>query len=209
MEELNIIYEDENIIGIIKPYGVLSCGENSIESKLKIYNGGYIGVVHRLDRTTQGVMIFSKNQKTTSYLSTLIKEHKINKEYYAIVEGYLEKESDTLNDLLFFDRKVKKSFVVKKERKGIKLAKLYYEVIETKNDMSLVRIKLFTGRTHQIRVQFSNLHHPLIGDRRYGSKKESKNIMLTSSHISFYDEQSKKEIDLTFNPSNEYFGDFI
>lgn len=209
MDELKIIFEDENLIGIVKPYGILSTGDNSVEELLRKKNNGYIGVIHRLDRTTQGVMIFSKNEKMTTLLNKVFQEHDIEKEYLCVVEGKLDKSSDTFEDLLYFDRQKNKSFVVDRERKGVKDAKLSYLFLREKDNLSLLKVFLYTGRTHQIRVQFASRKHPLVGDRRYGSKVESEKIMLCSSRLAFVDPIKNQKVELTYIPDYGYFGEMI
>lgn len=215
MEKFKIIYEDDNLIGVYKAYGVLSTDEEkeSLKSILSDYRKsnneeGYIGVVHRLDRTTQGVIIFSKNTETTKRLNKLIIDGEFHKEYLCVVEGVFDKEYGQLDDLLFFDRHKNKSYIVKKERKGVKKASLEYKVESVKDNLSLVRVKLLTGRTHQIRVQLGSRKHPIVGDRRYGSKVDCDNIMLCSVLISFINPYTDEKIEITYNPDNDYFSNF-
>ncbi len=173
----------------IKERGVLSQegkeGERTMLSILSAETGSEIYPVHRLDKEVGGVMVLAKNQKTAAVLSGQVTDRTMEKEYITLIEGSPEEKEGTMEDLLFFDRSKNKSFTVKKERRGVKKASLSYKVLAEKDGLSLVRVKLHTGRTHQIRVQLASRKMPRGGDRRYGSKRESKIIALWSCYISF------------------------
>ena len=193
---MEILFEDKNIIVAVKPVGVASqeCeGENMI-SLLREITKGEIYPVHRLDTVTSGVMVYAKNKASAAFLSKQITENRFRKEYVAAVHGILDEKSGTMEDFLFKDSKKNKSFVVKKERKGVKRALLSYNVIEEKENISLVKILLHTGRTHQIRVQFSSRKHPLYGDGKYGASDNVPFIALFSQSISFISPTDKKEV---------------
>ena len=186
---IKILYSNKNIIICIKPFGVLSQkdakGEEGLPEILAAQTGcKTIYPVHRLDRPVGGVMIYAKNSKTAAALSA---ENAFEKTYLAIVSGRPEVESGILSDYLYKDGAKGKSFVVAKERKGCKYAELEYEVLDTKETeqgaLSLVKVKLHTGRTHQIRVQFASRGMPLVGDGKYGSRIKSENIGLWSHKI--------------------------
>ncbi len=183
MEKLNILFEDKNIIVCEKPVGAHSEEKDGAFSMVslirehKIHNGEdlYVGVVHRLDVTTGGVILYAKNKKSAALYSAIVGDKEnFTKEYYAIIHGEMAEKKAVLKDFLFKDSKKNKSFVVKKMRNGVKEASLEYELLSTvkvnENPFSLVRIKLHTGRTHQIRVQFSSRGFPLVGDGKYGSR---------------------------------------
>lgn len=123
--------------------------------------------VHRLDREVPGLMVFAKTGEAAAFLS---QPDRLTKEYRAVCEGCPEKKEGYLEDLLFHDRNRNKTYVVKRERKGVKPAKLYYRVTESSREESTLHIRLYTGRTHQIRVQFASRGLPLKGDRKYGAK---------------------------------------
>lgn len=186
---MEIIFEDRDIVVAIKPPEILSQGDekgraNAVDL-LKEMTGGEIFPVHRLDKGVGGVMVFAKNPKSAAELSRQVSDRTMEKTYLALLHGEIEEESGMLEDLLFFDRSKNKSFVVKRERRVVKKALLDYECVEKGEGKSLVRVKLITGRTHQIRVQFSSRGYPLFGDRRYGARDEEKEIALLSKEISF------------------------
>lgn len=174
-----ILYIDKNIIVIQKPPGVL-CEESgkgdSVFPVLRAHCRSLgeeedIYPVHRLDRETGGVMVYARSQTCAAYLSRLIAEGKLQKTYLAEVSGCLSPPAGMMEDYLFHDRTKNKTYVVKRQRKGVKKAVLTYETVQTSADYSLLRIQLQTGRTHQIRVQCASRLHPLRGDRKYGGDK--------------------------------------
>ena len=170
---IELIYNDKFITVCIKPVGVLSergnAKERNMPELLKKATGAYkIDTVHRLDKAVGGLMVYSKNQIASSSLSKQIADRKMIKEYLAVVHGSLPEKSGEMCDYLFKDSSKCKSFVVKNERKGAKFAKLEYKLLGSADykgeKFSLVKIRLCTGRTHQIRVQFSSRKMPLAGD---------------------------------------------
>lgn len=186
---MKIIFEDKDIVVAIKPPEILSQGDergraNAVDI-LKEMTGSEIFPVHRLDKGVGGVMVFAKNSKSAAELSRQVSDRTMEKTYLALLHGEITEEKGRLEDLLFFDRGKNKSFVVKRERRGVKKALLDYECIERVQGKSLVRVSLITGRTHQIRVQFSSRGYPLFGDRRYGARDDEKDIALMSKEISF------------------------
>lgn len=191
---MKILYYDSEIIVCQKPAGVLSEGEgeNALPYLLSRELSGLgenntaVLPVHRLDKETVGVTVFARTKAAAAALSESIRSGELKKQYLAVVHGVPEKPRGTLEDILFFDRKRGKSFVVDRERKGTKKAALDYELIGTVGDTSLLRIELHTGRTHQIRVQFSSRHLSLMGDRRYGAPKEtSASLALVAYRLQF------------------------
>lgn len=186
---MEIIFEDNDIVVAIKPPEILSQGDekgrkNAVDL-LKEMTGSDIFPVHRLDKGVGGVMVFAKNSRAAAELSRQVSDRTMEKTYLALLHGEIAEEKGRLEDLLFFDRGKNKSFVVKRERRGVKKALLDYECLGKGEGRSLVRVKLITGRTHQIRVQFSSRGYPLFGDRRYGARDEEKDIALMSKEISF------------------------
>lgn len=175
--------ENDDLIVIIKPPGISSQGKDSLETQLSEELNTTIYPVHRLDQPVGGVMVYAKNEKMAAYLSKQIQDHTFEKTYLAIIEGQME-DKGTLEDLLYHDRQKNKTYVVRRERKGVKKAILHYETLQKEETHSLVKIKLETGRTHQIRVQFASRKHPLMGDGKYGSKTNG-NCALFCHEISF------------------------
>ncbi len=182
MEEIKKLFVDDDIAVCIKPVGLDS--EKEMPEKLKSELGGEIFALHRLDKNVGGVMIYARNKKTAAYFSRLITDGKLIKEYVALVHGK-PPESGVLEDFLFKDSRKNKVFAVKRERKGVKKAKLEYRLLSSDEETSLVRIKLHTGRSHQIRVQFSSRGYPIVGDHKYGSRDERKSPMLFSCALTF------------------------
>ena len=170
---IKILYEDNGLIFCVKPSGVDS--ENEMMLKLKNQLNCEIFVLHRLDKPVSGVMVYAKNKEKAAEISRKISTNTdFNKEYLVVCEGELSENEGTMEDLLFKDSSKNKSFVVKRERKGVRKAVLTYEVLDRSvfsgKVCSLVLVKLQTGRSHQIRVQFASRKHPLLGDGKYGSK---------------------------------------
>lgn len=182
MEEIKKLYVDDDIVVCVKPVGLDS--EKEMPTALLGELGGEIFTLHRLDKNVGGVMIFARNKKTAADFSKLIQDGKLIKEYIALVHGK-PPESGVLEDFLFKDSRKNKVFVVKRERKGVKKAKLEYKLLSSDDETSLVRIRLHTGRSHQIRVQFSSRGYPIVGDHKYGSRDERKAPMLFSCALTF------------------------
>ena len=167
-----ILYQDHSILVCQKPVGILSqpspdCAESML-SLLSGQCGGQVFPVHRLDRGVGGVMVFARTSGGAAALSRAIQQGNLVKEYLCIVQGCPEEAEGTYQYLLFKDSSRNKTFVVRRMRKGVKEASLSYHVLSSQEGRSLVQVRLHTGRTHQIRVQFSSRGMPLIGDRRYG-----------------------------------------
>ena len=207
--KLKVIYEDNHIIVVEKIPNVPSqedeTGDISMMSLVKDYikekynkpGNVYLGLVHRLDRPVGGVMIFAKTSKAASRLSNQVREKVFKKEYLAVVDGKLEQEKGTLENYLYKDKKTNTSYVVNKDKKDSKYAKLDYEVIKynKENDLSLIKINLYTGRHHQIRVQLSNFGHSIYGDQRYGSRGKNKQIALWAYKLIIEHPTKKEKIE--------------
>lgn len=187
--DIRILYHDKDIAVCIKPVGISSENTENKDGLPDLLSSQlcekYIATLHRLDVGVGGVMAYALNPKSAAFLSREISEGRFDKRYFARVYGCPEENEGIYEDLLFKDSKKNKSFVVKKERKGVKKAKLSYKVIESDEKTSLVDILLFTGRSHQIRVQFSSRNMPLVGDGKYGAKDNEKNIALMCHSLSF------------------------
>ncbi len=203
---IEVLYQDSAIVVCIKPVGLNS--ESDMVSELKGQIENEIFAVHRLDKAVSGVMLYAKTKEASANLSRQITENKLNKEYLAVVSGTPSEKSGTLGDLLYHDVKTNKTFVVKRKRAGVKTALLEYKTVsskETENGiLSLVSIRLITGRTHQIRVQFSSRKLPLLGDARYGGNKLCKNVALFSKKLSFYNPISNKLQVFDATPQNDF-----
>ena len=178
---MDILYSDNSIAVIIKPVGLDS--EAEVPAALKEALGGEVFPIHRLDKNVGGVMVYARTKQAAAALSKAVQEGSIVKEYVAMVHG-APPESGDWTDLLFKDSSKNKVVVVKKERKGVKKARLEFKTLRT-GEESLVRIRLHTGRSHQIRVQFSSRGFPLVGDHKYGARDEKKEPMLFSCCITF------------------------
>ncbi len=183
-----ILYSDDEIVICIKEKGVLSQqgkpGQKSMIDILSAECGCEIYPVHRLDKEVSGVMIYAKTQKAAADLSAQVSGREMEKHYIATTEESTLPPEGTMEDLLFFDKGKNKSFVVKRERRGVKKAILEYRKINSTEDRTTYRVRLLTGRTHQVRVQFASRRQPLIGDRKYGSSVQD-NIGLVSCFIGF------------------------
>ena len=172
-----ILYEDAHLLLVEKPVGVPAQESEGDCVPLRLAERGYaVKVVHRLDKPTGGVMAYARTDRAAAKLSVAVAQHdRFQKEYLAVVQGVPAESEDTYTDLLYHDVRLNKSYVVKRGRKGVREAKLDFAVLETvttdEGTFSLVRVRLHTGRTHQIRVQFASRQMPLYGDSRYGGVK--------------------------------------
>lgn len=178
---MNILYEDKDIVVCVKPVGVDS--EHELPEMLRSAIDSELYTLHRLDKNVGGVMVYARNKAAAAKFSHLIQEGKMVKEYVAMVHGSPPENGDW-QDLLFKDSRKNKVFVVKRQRAGVKPARLEYKRL-TAGSESLVHIRLHTGRSHQIRVQFSSRGFPLVGDHKYGSKAQVSAPMLYSCKITF------------------------
>ncbi len=219
MDELlknNILYEDNHLLVVHKPANIPACPDSSNDLDLltilkdyikeKYHKPGnvYLGLVHRLDRPTEGIMVYAKTSKAAERLTKQIQNNEFHKTYYAIVEGITPKK-DTLKDYLFKDESKNTSYVTNKN-KG-KLAILEYETIKSVNNLSLVKINLQTGRHHQIRVQFASRQYPLYGDHRYNQNfitDNKTNICLIAKELSFYHPTTKELLHFSIDLPKKY-----
>lgn len=213
LPKINIIYEDNHLLVIEKPINIPVQKDNTNDidliTMLKDYRKknenkpgeAYLGLVHRLDRPVGGIMVFAKTSKAASRLSDQIRTNTFHKTYLAVIQGVMPKEG-VLEDYLVKNEKENISYVTSKE-KG-KYSKLEYKLLNTKDNLSLVRINLITGRSHQIRVQFSSRNHPLIGDSKYGDNPNNISIALYAESITFNHPTTKEKLTFTLNKPNRY-----
>jgi len=178
---MTVLYCDNSIAVCVKPVGLDS--ETAVPAALKAQLGGDIFPIHRLDQNVGGVMVYARTKAAAAALSKAIQEGTMVKEYVAMVHGTPPEQGDW-TDLLFKDSAKNKVFVVKRERRGVKKARLEFTRL-TAGEQSLVRIRLHTGRSHQIRVQFASRGCPLVGDHKYGSKDAATAPMLYSCRLTF------------------------
>ena len=178
---MEILYSDKQIVVCIKPVGVDS--EHQLPEELKNALGGEIFPLHRLDQNVGGVMVYARTKASAAALSKAIQDGSMIKQYVAMVHGTPPEKGDW-TDLLFKDSRKNKVFVVKKQRTGVKSARLEYTLLQG-GETSLVCIRLHTGRSHQIRVQFSSRGFPLVGDHKYGSRAPETAPMLYSCRLTF------------------------
>ena len=200
-----ILYEDTHLLLIEKPMGVPSQEAESDCVPHRLADRGYtVKVVHRLDKPTGGVMVYARTDRAAAKLSAMVGDHdRFQKEYLAVVQGAPVESEDTYTDLLYHDVRKNKSYVVNRGRKGVREAKLDYSVLETittdEGTFSLVRVRLHTGRTHQIRVQFASRQMPLYGDSRYGGVKGAC-LGLWSHQLSFLHPITSEPLTATSTP---------
>ena len=178
---MELIYTDKDLAVCVKPVGIDS--EHQLPALLKEQLGGEIFPIHRLDLNVGGLMVYARTKAAAATLSKAVQDGSLIKEYVAVVHG-TPPESGDWQDLLFKDSRKNKVFVVKKQRSGVKPARLEFKRL-TAGETSLVRIRLHTGRSHQIRVQFSSRGFPLVGDHKYGSRAKETEPMLYSCALTF------------------------
>ena len=178
---MEILYSDKELVVCVKPVGLDS--EHEVPAALSEALGGEIFTLHRLDKNVGGVMVYARTKAAAAALSKAIQEGRLVKEYVAMVHGTPPERGDW-EDLLWKDSKKNKVFVVKRMRGGVKKARLEF-IRLTAGEESLVRIRLHTGRSHQIRVQFASRGYPLVGDHKYGAKDAAPAPMLFSCQLTF------------------------
>lgn len=204
-----ILYEDNHIIVAIKPAGVLSQADGQdapdmltllkayIKEKYDKPGNVFLGLVHRLDRPTAGVMVFARTSKAAARLSEAIKKGLFNKTYLCVIEGKVTPNQGKWQDYLKKDESALKSFVANKNESGAKSAALEYRVIQEKEGLSLVEVNLLTGRHHQIRVQFASRGFALIGDHKYGSARGKSDLALFAQTLRFPHPTTKETLIFT------------
>lgn len=213
-----IIYEDNHLLVINKPAGLLSQADHTkdvdvtvlakayLKDKYVKEGNVYLGLVHRLDRMTEGILVLAKTSKCASRLSEAIKEHQWDKTYLAVVHGKIE-QGQKLTDWLLNEEANKKVAVVKAGT-GQK-CELWFEVLAIFNDKTLIKVHLLTGRHHQIRVQLAHFGHPLVGDCLYGNPKERGDLMLACTNISFKHPTKDEMVNLSCLPKSSKWKKYL
>lgn len=213
-----ILYEDNHLLFVEKPVNVpvqedrtkdqdlLNILKKDLKMRYQKPGNVYLALVHRLDRPVGGVMVFAKTSKAASRLSDTIRRQAMNKNYLAVIRGTPAKKHDLLEDYLIKDQRENKVYTTHSSNKQAKKAVLEYEVIASKKGVSLLSIKLHTGRPHQIRVQLSSRGWPLYGDQKYGKEvnRAGEQIALWSETLSFEHPTKKEEIKVQSQPPNKY-----
>lgn len=197
MEKLNVLYEDNHVIVVLKPQNVptqedeskdldmLTMVKDYIKEKYNKPGNVFVGLVHRLDRPTGGVMVFAKTSKAATRLSKQVKNKDMTKKYLAVTSKVPEKESGKLSNYLLKNPKTNTVAVVPQLTSGAKLAELEYKVLDSVGGRALVEVNLFTGRSHQIRVQFKHIGCALVGDAKYGVATPNKKLALWAYFLRF------------------------
>lgn len=203
-----ILYEDSHVVICKKETGMLSedCSSpDSLPNILKEQLGCEIYTLHRLDKPVGGAIMYAKTKKAASAFSKLIAENGLEKRYLAVTDSILQEESGEMRDFLFKDSRKNKTFVVNRIRKGVKEAVLFYETLDKNENHSLVKIRLETGRSHQIRAQFASRKCPLTGDGKYGSKDNKCNVALWSHSLEFIHPVTKEKISISVLPDENAY----
>ena len=205
---MDIVYLDKDIVVCIKPARVLSTDEPGGLPELVRQELGNekadVRTVHRLDRVVSGLMVLARSAAAASELSRQIREQEFEKEYLAVVHGIPEEDNGTLRDLLLRNKPERKTYVVTEPGKGVQEAILDYWTLKKSADMSRVRICLRTGRTHQIRAQFSSRGLPLVGDRKYSLLEDECEIALWSWRLAFTHPTTGKQMEFEKEPPGDY-----
>ncbi|MDI9440788.1 MAG: RluA family pseudouridine synthase [Firmicutes bacterium] len=216
MSQIPILYEDNHLLVVVKPPNLLSqgdqTGDDDLHSLLKEYirekynkpGNVYLGLVHRLDRPTGGVMVFAKTSKAAGRLSEQLRDNTLQRSYLTIVSGYPEPLQGERRDYLLKDNRTNMVSVVKPNVAGAQEAILKYQVLDMKNGFSLVRVQLLTGRPHQIRVQMAAFGHPVLGDQRYGPRTNVRQqLALWAERISLVHPTKKERLEFSEPPPKE------
>ena len=204
---MELVYVDDDILVCLKPARVLSTDEpGGVPDLCREALGNPkadVRTVHRLDRVVAGLMVLARNAKAASELSRQIRDDEFEKEYQAVVHGQAE-EKATLVDLLGRDKARKMTFVAPEPAKGVQEAVLDYWLLAKNDDLSRVQIRLHTGRTHQIRVQFASRNMPLVGERKYSERNDPCEIALWSCRLAFTHPRTGERMEFTHEPPQEF-----
>lgn len=199
---LRVIYNDRDLCICVKPAGISSEGDGMPVLLKNTLNCDQVYPVHRLDQAAAGLMVFALSKEAATAMTSLFSGNQTVKEYLAVVSGKPDSSEGVFSDLLFHDQRRNKTFVVEKERKGVKKAELAW-ILQSTNEsgpFSLIRIALHTGRTHQIRVQFAARKMPLVGDGKYGSRTKAPFLALWCCRLAFRHPVTGEMIDFYLDP---------
>ena len=208
MYQFKLLHLEDSFLICIKPPRVRSTDEpGGVPDLCREALGdpcANVRTVHRLDQVVSGLMVLARSRKSASELSRQIREDEFEKEYVAVVHGTPSPACGTMTDLLLRNKEERKTYVVTEPGKDVQEAILHYQTVATSGDISLVRIQLVTGRTHQIRCQFSSRGLPLVGDRKYSLNEDGCEIALWSYRLAFNHPKSGEALDFCAPPPNEY-----
>ena len=201
---MELIYQDNAIVVCVKPFGVRSTDEpGGVPELVRNALGdpkADVRTVHRLDQVVGGLMVLARNKAAASELSRQVREDAFGKEYLAVIHGHPAEPSGTLRDLLLRNKQERKTYIVRERAKDVQEAILHYWVENQTADLSRVRIQLVTGRTHQIRAQFSGRDLPLVGDKKYSLLPDECPIALWSCRLAFHHPITGKPMEFTLAP---------
>ena len=213
MNDIDIVYEDNHIIVVLKPQGVPTCGDESgddsllegVRRYLKVTyekpGNVYVGLIHRLDRPTGGVMVFAKTSKAASRLSEQMRGGDFEKKYFAVLVGTPKEPQKTLVNYLKKNPVNNMVYLCPPTTDGAKMASLDYRVLQEREGLCLAEVRLHTGRTHQIRVQMAGIGHPVYGDMRYGGENAKKGwLALWAYSLSFTHPVTKEHMRFLVQP---------
>ena len=203
---MEILYEDPRIVVAVKPAGVLSTDEpGGMPELLRArLHTDCIRTVHRLDAQVSGVMVFARSRMAASLLSQQIREHRFSKEYLAVLCGTPTQPADTLTDLLARDTHRRTTYIADTPSPDTREARLSYDTVDSAGGLTLVRVRLHTGRTHQIRVQFASRGLPLVGERKYALLEDPCQIALWSAHLGFAHPTTGEPMSFDREPPKDY-----
>lgn len=214
---MKVLYEDNHLIIVEKEVGEIvqgdKTGDKPLSETVKEYlkekyskpGNVFCGVVHRLDRPVSGIVVFAKTSKGLERMNKMFRDGEVRKKYRAVVEGHPKMDEELLENWLWSDQRINKTFISKGGENGSKLSRLRYKVIARGIKYSVVEIELLTGRKHQIRAQMSGIGHPIKGDLKYGAKRSNPGggISLQSYSIDFIHPVSKESVHLSIPPTAE------
>ncbi len=216
MEKLNVLYEDNQIIVVLKPQNVPTMADESgdldlltmvkayIKEKYNKTGEAFVGLVHRLDRPTGGIMVFARNSKAAKRLCEQFATHDVEKTYYCITEGVVKQKSQNLVNYVKKNEKENIVKVVPMGESGAKKAELVYKELKNNGKNSLLEVKILTGRSHQIRLQLSNIGYPLVGDVKYGKQTgRTGNLGLWAGKLSFVHPTTKEKLTFLACPEDK------